>query len=534
MTFTPTLLGTGVAGYAFLARTREDQQARLEQSTVVQRDLTAFKERIEGVDTADGLLEDRALLRVALGAFGLSEDINNTAFLKKALESDLTDDDSFANRLADKRYLALAQAFDFANPDGPGLGDLESSDSIKARLSDIATPQELLDDTRLLRATLQELGLERDLGNTYFLEQVLSSDVTDPNSFANRLSNPQYAELASAFDFAGKAADQNSMFTFAATYAEDIKAVETTEDLMANEDLLTATLTLFGLQSDLDRPTFLTSVFDSDLTDPLSVANQEDDPRYAALSDAFGFGSLTPLAEGEQTKIADFVDLLAEQEEPPATPQEFMVDFRLLLATMDFFGVPPGLDTTNRLGNFLTGSPDDPLSARSYVTDPRYLIVNNALSFTPQPEGRVFPPGFAENIAQTYIERQFEVRVGEQNSDMRIALSLKQDLQDVLETGTSNDSRWFAVLASPPLRTAFETAFNLPSAFSALDIDRQLEDLKDRSEQFMGTRELADLISEDNLAELRERFLVRQQAASFGAGTNIGTSTASIILAQLT
>ncbi|MEL6642534.1 MAG: DUF1217 domain-containing protein [Pseudomonadota bacterium] len=115
MTFQPVVPLGGNAGWAFLQRTREAQQEAFEQSATIQRDTTYFRETIASVTTAEALMEDRRLLTVALGAFGLDDDINNTFFIRKVLEEGTLDPDSLANRLSDKRYLALAEAFGFGD-----------------------------------------------------------------------------------------------------------------------------------------------------------------------------------------------------------------------------------------------------------------------------------------------------------------------------------------------------------------------------------------------------------------------------------
>lgn len=109
----------GIAGWHILQRTEERQMQIVAKDSLVQRELGYFRDRIEVTTSAEDLAGDYRMLRVALGAFGLEDDIPNRAFIKKVLESDLQDNKSLANRLSDKRYLQLAQAFDF-NEGGPG------------------------------------------------------------------------------------------------------------------------------------------------------------------------------------------------------------------------------------------------------------------------------------------------------------------------------------------------------------------------------------------------------------------------------
>ncbi len=113
MTFSVTLPISGYAGWNFLKRTQEKQQALLSQNLVQQRDESYFREKIGTIKTAEDLVADRRLLRVALGAFGLSGDLNNRFFIRKVLESSALDTKSLANKLSDKRYGELSQAFGF-------------------------------------------------------------------------------------------------------------------------------------------------------------------------------------------------------------------------------------------------------------------------------------------------------------------------------------------------------------------------------------------------------------------------------------
>lgn len=119
MSFQPIIPTGGLVGWAFLNRTLERQTAAFDASAEVVRDVDYFAEKIGGITTAEDLVSDRRLLSVALGAFGLSEDIDNKYFVKKVLQDGSIAGDALANRLADDRYLSMTKAFgfgDFATP----------------------------------------------------------------------------------------------------------------------------------------------------------------------------------------------------------------------------------------------------------------------------------------------------------------------------------------------------------------------------------------------------------------------------------
>lgn len=113
MTFQPVIPFGGNAGWSFLQRTLESQQETFEKGTVLQRDVDYFRETIGSVSTAADLVADRRLLTVALGAFGLDDDLPNKAFIEKVLAEGTLEDGAFANKLADSRYASMAEAFGF-------------------------------------------------------------------------------------------------------------------------------------------------------------------------------------------------------------------------------------------------------------------------------------------------------------------------------------------------------------------------------------------------------------------------------------
>lgn len=113
MSFQPVLPLTGYAGWAFLKRTLADQQANFAASAEMRRDAAYFADKIGAVDTAEDLVSDRRLLKVALGAYGLGDDIDSKAFIRKVLSDGTLQASDLANRLSDKSYHAMASAFGF-------------------------------------------------------------------------------------------------------------------------------------------------------------------------------------------------------------------------------------------------------------------------------------------------------------------------------------------------------------------------------------------------------------------------------------
>ena len=82
MTFQPLIPLSGYTGWRFLERTLEKQQDAFDASPSVKRVTENFREKIGEINSAEDLVNDRDMLSVALGAFGLSEDINSKFFIQ--------------------------------------------------------------------------------------------------------------------------------------------------------------------------------------------------------------------------------------------------------------------------------------------------------------------------------------------------------------------------------------------------------------------------------------------------------------------
>jgi hypothetical protein len=80
----------------------------------VARETEYYLAHIESVKSVDDLLGDDRLFAYAMKAFGLQDMTYAKAFMRKVLTEGVEDSDAFANKLTDRRYRELAEAFDFA------------------------------------------------------------------------------------------------------------------------------------------------------------------------------------------------------------------------------------------------------------------------------------------------------------------------------------------------------------------------------------------------------------------------------------
>lgn len=186
MTFTPALPLSGYAGWTFLKRTYATQTRAFQASPEIRRDEDYFRANIGKVKTAEALVSDRRLLKVALGAYGLDGDINNRFFIRKVLEDGTLRDGALANRLADKQYRALSAGF--------GFGDFSVP---RTQLSDFADKTLAAYKTRRFEAAVgtQDNAMRLALNAERELPALASRTSSEATKWFTAMGNPPLREV---------------------------------------------------------------------------------------------------------------------------------------------------------------------------------------------------------------------------------------------------------------------------------------------------------------------------------------------------
>ena len=222
------------ASYQLIARDISRSISRVESQPMVARETQYYLENITKVKSIDEFVSDSRLFRFAMKAHGLSDMTYAKAFMVKALEGGISDPDSFANKLTDKRYVEFVRSYNFSahgenatvySPAQQGTatryqlqavlaGVLPTDPVLQAqtadylsRIKDVTSIDELLADDALYSYAVKAYGLADRLDDKPFMRRILEGGVSDPDGLANRQSNPAYAEFAAAFDFAGRGED---------------------------------------------------------------------------------------------------------------------------------------------------------------------------------------------------------------------------------------------------------------------------------------------------------------------------------------
>ncbi len=161
--------------------------------------------------------------------------------MRKVLESDLSDDSSFANRVADDRYRDFATAFNFLlgrkdSPVGhpghrhggslhrdhgePGRCVTTETNYFNAMMNEVGSADALLNNDRLRSYLLTSFDIDERYYDRSLIRGVLSSDTSDPSSYINQKLGPQRDDLNT------RLTDANTRLA-AATDAKETAAIKT-------------------------------------------------------------------------------------------------------------------------------------------------------------------------------------------------------------------------------------------------------------------------------------------------------------------
>ncbi|MCF3640651.1 DUF1217 domain-containing protein [Rhizobium sp. TRM95111] len=319
-----------------------------------------FEEAIQSITTVDDFVADSRLVDYVRTAYELTEVSIVNATIENILTSDPDDPTSYIYTVGngDERFIALASAFNF-NEDGTlddGVtaqvgtqtvatsnlymvhyndADDEADETLisgyKADVAELESVDDFIDSDSVVELALKAFGLDPDSVSTYTLKQVLLSDLNDPKSYVYQLKDERFVELAKAFNFDEEGAitvplmaqsetqilavsqlyvleksrfgtdeEQETAEEEASYYSEEIQKIETLDEFLSNERLVNFVLEANRIDPETVTPEFLQEVFASDLDDPESVANTQENRAWRWIVSSFNFD-----AEGNVADVED-------------------------------------------------------------------------------------------------------------------------------------------------------------------------------------------------------------------------------------
>lgn len=196
-----------------------------------------------------------------------------------------------------------------------------------------------------------------------------------------------------------------------------------------------------------------------------------------------------------------------------SSAEELVSDRRLLKVALGAFGLDADINNKFFIKKVLQDGTLDKTDLANRLSDKQYLAMSQAFGFGDYTTPRTKMSDFADGILEKYRTRQFEIAVGEQNSDMRLALNATRELPALASKSTSENAKWYAIMGSEPLRQVFQGAFGLPASFATIDIDQQLGVLKDKAASFFGDSSAAQFSDPEKVDTLIRRFMALSQVS---------------------
>lgn len=224
------------------------------------------------------------------------------------------------------------------------------------------------------------------------------------------------------------------------------------------------------------------------------------------------------------------VDYFRDNISEVTSAEELVSNYRLLKVALGAFGLDDDINNKYFIERILDEGTLDANSLSNKLSDKRYLKLAEAFGFGNVNTPKTLQGDFPDEIVSSYQNKQFEIAVGEQDANMRLAMNIDTELTEIANKDTTNNGRWYSVMGNEAVRSVLETALGLPSSVSSLDLDQQLGIFRDKAKQYFGNSEISQFSDPENREDLVKLFLIR---AELNAGSK-GTSAASNALALLT
>jgi hypothetical protein len=196
------------------------------------------------------------------------------------------------------------------------------------------------------------------------------------------------------------------------------------------------------------------------------------------------------------------------------TASQLVEDYRLRRVALSAFGLQDDLPNRAFIERVLGDGTGDATDLSNRLSDKRYRAFSEAFGFGSTLAPRTLSPGFADRILARFDRQEFERSVGEQDEDLRLALTASRELPELAARDLQDTTAWLSVLGNPPLRRVFETALGLPASIGTLDLDRQVDEFREAADRILGFRDISRFADGAATEELVKNFTLRAQLAS--------------------
>lgn len=428
----------------------------------------------------------------------------------------------------------------------------------ESKVGTFTNVDEMLADDRIYQYLRGAFNLDEAYVVKSTLEQILTSDLSDPTSYANfyGAERPQYLELAKAFNFstdgtveAGNAQteaqttntrniymsrwddkQEEDLEKSIGFYKSDMASIETLDDFLSADADTTYEFALkaVGIDPDSVSKFKIRSILQSDLSDPNSYVYQQKDERFVSLAKLFNFdkdgdvtvpvlaqsnATITNVAKDyilRQTRFLEGDELKAAKAKAEEdskyytdamqridTRDQFLADRQLIDIVLVSKGIDPETITDDFIEQIFASDLDDPESYVNTLDDKRFAQIVGSFNFDADGEIDRSKGGGAQNGGQMSATQSMylsQLLETEQGND-NAGVRLALYFQRMADTITDP----YVILGDDALAEFFRVTYSLPTEFSNMDVDKQAAVVEKNLN-------LADLSDPVKLKKLVERF----------------------------
>ncbi|ACI97650.1 DUF1217 domain-containing protein [Rhodospirillum centenum] len=468
--------GSSITQWRLLGRTADRQKTVMMSDPVNKADTQYARAKLASVGTVDELMSDRRLYSYVMRAFGLEDQINSQALVRKILTSDLSDPSSAANRIADPRFRELAAAFNFG---ADSKSKSKTSPSFINQIADLYVRERYEES---VSSKNESLGMMLDF----------TRNLPTKRSWAEVMADEGMAQVVRIiYDLPKPIGPVDA--------AEQAKSLEAT-----------IKFSVF---------TTVTSVQSAFRDDFFDVWDANGNPRGSSIPSKVQWEMLARSYDREKAAFATRYDVKSDVAALTKTiptldsVDDLLNDRKLLPIVLKAFDLEDKATDKTYLRKVLES---DPNSATSFAAKagPEEKALALAFGMTNSGAKRRGSPAFVEDIVNRYTTQSFEVSAGNANEALRLGLYFQRKAGGL--------TSWYQVLADQALAKVARLALNLPSQSAQIDLDRQVDMLSSK----LDIKKLQDPAE---VGKLIEKFLLMWDVT----GEDNGNSAAASPLVQL-
>ncbi|WP_062014322.1 DUF1217 domain-containing protein [Aureimonas sp. AU4] len=452
-----------------------------------------YDSHIGGVATVDEFLADYKLYSYAMKAYGLEDQISSKGLMRKVLQSDLTDSNSFANKLVDKRYQAFAKAFDFSSgtkdPQAQttaqtalvteayterlsrtGPAAAQAAAGFTAAVAGATSLDGLLSNRANVDFALRAVGIDDpSLFSTDYVRSVLQGSAPNPipagladlkARLADATTPAKKADIVSrlVYDYYNETGNSSTPGAAQANvdyFSQKVTTTQTAASFVADTRLLQTALTAVGFELTGYSADFVLPLLkDVTAIDRLTGVSDTDKARFRTLNGLMGFDASGNPASRAPDAIGTLTGRYLQNYATAQTGKDNLATKVYLTTIKDVgsvsdltgkaveslryamraFDIDPATVSLNKLRAVLTSDPSDPKSYVSKLKDERFSKLAAAFNFGT--DGKAGPTqGVQTTAQQTQTGTLYAASFGTNVSTSQKAL-IKSATEDYL-TGIS-------------------------------------------------------------------------------------------------